>query len=202
MRREQILRAALELFAAEGSRGTSLAAIAERAGVTAPAITHHFGTKRALLMEVVEHLDRLDASTIPIESAGTGLDAVAANPAWARHLVDDPATARLARLRLVMVAEALDPAFPAHDHFVARNRGFAAAIIELLEAGRADGSIRRDIEPRIVAAEMLAFMQGAQLQWLLDPDGTPFVELVDRYYERLLTDIRAPRTSRARARSA
>jgi AcrR family transcriptional regulator len=55
--RADLLQAAVELFAREGSRGTPLAAVAERIGVTTPAITHHFGSKARLLMEVVEYTD-------------------------------------------------------------------------------------------------------------------------------------------------
>src|SRR3974390_3419466 len=44
-RRDELLTAALELFATGGTRGTSLEAIAKQIGVTRAAITHHFKTK-------------------------------------------------------------------------------------------------------------------------------------------------------------
>ena len=56
-RREAILQAAIDLFAKGGSRGTCIAAIAERIGVTPAAVIHHFKTKEALLREVVAEID-------------------------------------------------------------------------------------------------------------------------------------------------
>jgi len=46
--RARIRHAALHLFAAEGYAGTSLRAIAQRAGVSLALISHHFGSKHQL----------------------------------------------------------------------------------------------------------------------------------------------------------
>src|SRR6516165_3264057 len=51
-RREELLWAAVELFATAGTRGTTLEAIAKQIGVTKTAIIHHFRTKENLLREV------------------------------------------------------------------------------------------------------------------------------------------------------
>src|ERR1700691_65117 len=48
--RSDILEAAVDLFAKGGSRGTPMAAIAERMGVSIPAIPHHFGSQYGLFM--------------------------------------------------------------------------------------------------------------------------------------------------------
>ena len=188
-KRDGILQAATELFAKDGFRGTPLAAIADRSGVTAPAITHHFGTKRSLLLEVVEALDRLDEERMAAAPDATGLEQLGANRNWAGLLLENSATATLARLRIVMVAEALDPEFPVHGHFVARNRRLVRMLVEILHRGQRDGSIRADIDPAIVAAEVVAFMQGATMQWFLDPAGTPLQAMVDRYFDRLVAEV-------------
>lgn len=52
-RRQRILRAALELFAAQGYDGTTADTIAARAGVAKGLIFHHFGTKAALYVATV-----------------------------------------------------------------------------------------------------------------------------------------------------
>ncbi len=51
--RERILEATTELLAERGLRGTSTRAICEAAGITAPTLYHHFGTKGALFEAVV-----------------------------------------------------------------------------------------------------------------------------------------------------
>jgi len=59
-RRQQILDAAVELFAAKGYRGTGVAALAERVGMTATGMLYYFGSKERLLQEVVAERDRRD----------------------------------------------------------------------------------------------------------------------------------------------
>ncbi len=53
---ERIQAAALELFAAHGVQQTSLRAIAERIGITKPALYYHFGSRAELLGSLVQPL--------------------------------------------------------------------------------------------------------------------------------------------------
>ena len=60
-RRAEIVRAALEVIAERGYRGASLAAVAEKVGLTQQGLLHHFPTKEALLVAVLEERDQWDA---------------------------------------------------------------------------------------------------------------------------------------------
>ena len=51
--RTQILKAALELFAARGFDGVGVQEIVDAAGVTKPSLYHYFGSKRGLLDAVI-----------------------------------------------------------------------------------------------------------------------------------------------------
>jgi len=53
-RRRQLLDVALEQFSGGGFHGTSMEHIAETAGVTKPVLYQHFGSKRALYLELLE----------------------------------------------------------------------------------------------------------------------------------------------------
>ena len=53
---ERILRAAGELFTAGGYRATSIASVAQRAGVSSSAVLWHFGSKGALFQEICKEL--------------------------------------------------------------------------------------------------------------------------------------------------
>lgn len=55
MRRAQILDAALNRFGRDGYRRTSLARVAEDAGITDAGLLHHFRDKQQLLLAVVEY---------------------------------------------------------------------------------------------------------------------------------------------------
>lgn len=54
--RARIRDAALSLFGANGFSGTSVRAIADRAGVSAALVMHHFGSKEALRVECDAHI--------------------------------------------------------------------------------------------------------------------------------------------------
>ena len=56
--RARILAAALAEFAAGGYRGASVAAIAQRAGMSQSGVLRHFPTKEALLTAVIERVGR------------------------------------------------------------------------------------------------------------------------------------------------
>lgn len=53
--RAELLDAAVELFTAKGYAGTSVDAIAERAGYTSGAVYDHFASKEGVLVATVEH---------------------------------------------------------------------------------------------------------------------------------------------------
>src|SRR5690242_16966598 len=59
-RREEILHAALRLFAERGYRGASLAAVADRVGLTQQGVLHYFPSKERLLVEVLRLRDEVD----------------------------------------------------------------------------------------------------------------------------------------------
>lgn len=58
-RPRELLEAALQVFARNGYRSTTLDEVAEAAGVTKGAIYHYFDTKEALLLGVIEHYQKL-----------------------------------------------------------------------------------------------------------------------------------------------
>src|SRR6478672_12126266 len=73
-RREQLLAAALDLFAEKGVRETSIRDIAQTAGITEGLIYHYFESKSALLRAVMERYDCLPEMT-SIEGALDNLPA-------------------------------------------------------------------------------------------------------------------------------
>lgn len=91
VRRAQILRAADEIFRSHPYDEVSLDSIADAAGITRGLISHHFGTKRELYVEVVRRLMRIPELPVPAyvqgatprsrldESVGNWLDAIDRN---------------------------------------------------------------------------------------------------------------------------
>lgn len=72
-RRRQLLDVALEVFAARGFYGTSMDELAETAGVTKPVLYKHFGSKRALYIQLLEDVgERLIDEITKVTAAASG----------------------------------------------------------------------------------------------------------------------------------
>ena len=67
--RARILAAARELFALKGTRGTTTREVADKAGVNEATVFRHFGTKHALLHEMLDHYcESRDQMRVTVES--------------------------------------------------------------------------------------------------------------------------------------
>ena len=71
-RREQILSVALLAFARSGYHNTSMNDIAEQLGVTKPVLYQYFDSKRALYLELLEHVGRDLVSHVTRAAAEAG----------------------------------------------------------------------------------------------------------------------------------
>lgn len=195
-RREEILDAAVELFARKGYRGTGLLALAERVGISHVGILHHFGSKEGLLLAVMarrhENMQRLAA-----EFTGKGIAGLSAIPVPYEDEI-------LTRLEAVLRAENLEPGEPLHEHFDAANQWTRGLIAAEIARGQQQGEIRSDIDPDLKAAEIVAFGIGIETQWLLNPDKLDRRAVHESFIRALMDDLTradAPRRRGARKRT-
>nr|WP_032913886.1 MULTISPECIES: TetR/AcrR family transcriptional regulator [Streptomyces] len=161
-RREAILRAAMELIAERGYRGTSLAAVAERAGLTQQGLLHHFPSKELLLVGVLEARDQWDTA------------AAAATGAWRTDtlagLVEyNAGRPGVVQTYTVLAGDSVTEGHPARDFFERRFRRVREALAEVLRAEYGD-RLPGGLTPERAAPLLAAVMDGLQLQWLLEPE--------------------------------
>lgn len=161
-RRAQILRTALEVFATEGDRKASLRKIADRVGLTDTGVLHYFGSREELFLAVIDERDQ--EST---EAATGATDPLEAIVRTVRHNMDVPG---LVRLYVAMTAAAPEPGHPAGPYFERRYAELRAAIRTGIEFMQEQGRARTDISAELLAQLLVAAVDGAQLQWLIDPD--------------------------------
>lgn len=184
-RRREIVDAAIRLFARGGARGTSVAAVAVEAGVTPGAVLHHFGSKDALLLAVLKERTRRDASidTVDYVLAGRGLDVLRRMMTWGEANARDLG---FTAAYIAAEAEGMDPDSTAGRYFRERNGRVRAGVAAALRAGQADGEVRAEVDAEAVAAEVLAFLDGAALTWTIDPERLSIADLYRAYLNRLI----------------
>ncbi|MEU2025447.1 TetR/AcrR family transcriptional regulator [Streptomyces sp. NPDC016469] len=182
-KRGEILDQAMAMFGEAGYRGASLRVIATRCGISHPGLLHHFPTKESLLLAVLEHRDAVDGQWL---EAGrpTGVDrlrrlaGLAALNAERRGIVE---------LFCVLSAEATAADHPAHAYFVERYlRSVRSTAVSYTEA-REKGVLREDIDPREAAQQLIALMDGLQIQWLLSDGATDMAGVLSAHVQAQLT---------------
>ena len=167
-RRLQIIEAATRQIAQRGFWGVSVHDIASACGITDAGLLHHFGTKDALLIAVLERRDRVDdealAARLRIEPDDL-YEVVRELPlahVCAAVVARNAEQAEIVRLYSVLNAESLTPAHPAHEYFQARE----ARVIAFFGSAVSDLHPESEVRGRMV----IAMMDGAQLRWLRDPE--------------------------------
>ncbi|WP_199551044.1 TetR/AcrR family transcriptional regulator [Streptomyces sp. N35] len=189
-RRRRILDVAVEHFAQWGFHASSLARIAKEVGVTQGGLLHHFRSKEDLLVSVLEHSEEHDIEqffTVDFDSAADCF----------RRLTDlvEYNSRRPGRTRMfnVLIGESCEPGHPAHAFFKQRYAMVLSRLTDTLRAAADAGELAADTDCTAVAQEIVAVMDGHQLQWALTPDEVDMAERLRSYFDRLYASISTAR---------
>ncbi len=156
----------MRLIAAGGSRAVTLAAVGAEAGYSRGIVSHHFGSRAALMDAVAREGQRRFS---PPTAGGSGRDRVlglvdAYLAAFTERELD-------ARVFLVLWAEAIAGDQELRPVFAQRDEAFRRGWAAVVRAGLADGSIRAGVDPDAVAVLLAGLLRGVGLQRLLTPDA-------------------------------
>lgn len=131
--RRRILRAALDLYASAGFRGTTTAAIAERAGVAEGSIYRHFPGKAGLYQAVVQVADQWGR-----EHLRAGKGALDRLTDWARAVVD-LADHDASLARMIVARRELPAVDPPCREGAGRLR---TELLAVVASGKQEGAVR------------------------------------------------------------
>ncbi|ORT57076.1 TetR/AcrR family transcriptional regulator [Streptomyces sp. CB03238] len=185
-RRLRILDAAVEHFAQWGFHASSLARIAKDVGITQGGLLHHFRSKEDLLVSVLERSEEHDIERF----FSTGFDSAADCFLRLLELVDYNSR-RPGRTRMfnVLVGESSDPGHPAHTFFTRRYRTILRDLSGTLRRGVDSGELQPGTDCLTEAQEIIAVMDGLQLQWALEPESMDMADRLRRYLDRVYRSI-------------
>lgn len=182
-RRQRILAVAERLLPRNGWRNTSLAQIAKEAGVSPAGLLHHFESKEALLNAVLDARDADDDA-----HADRSGDLIAEIARVAERFDRAP---HLVGTFTVLLVENIQPEAPLHDRMLARQRAAIDIVADLIRRGQESGRYRSDFDAATKAVEIIAFVNGMETSWLLDP-SIPVAEVFKGYAEMLERDFAPP----------
>jgi AcrR family transcriptional regulator len=171
-------------MAEKGYRGTSIAQVAARAGISQSGLLHHFPSKQALLIAVIDYRQQVDSRTLE-DADGRPLLGWAAFDGLLDLVRKNTERPQVVRMFATLCAEALDADHPAHEwiqqHYASGERTLADAI----EAGIAEGTMRPDMPPATIAHLTVAIMDGLQLQWLSSEGALDMAGAFEAYVDHL-----------------
>ncbi len=189
-RKNQILDAAMQVFARLGFHKARMDDVAREAGVSKGLLYWYYKNKDALIAAI---LDRLFSQ----EMGHLRQALVAPGPVSERLLALGGETARHV-LRLKFLA-------PIAFEFYAlagRNAHVRSALqryyaqyrqnlTQLIEEGIASGEFRPDTQAETVAQTIIALFEGLILLWIVDPEQMPLAEQVEESFALIVRSIRA-----------
>ena len=201
VRREEIVRAALEVISQRGFQDTRVADIAERAGTSAPAVLYHFESKGEILDAVVSlaedrFYDGVEATLAedvgPAERLVRFLESAARDEDG-----DGDATVAMWRVWLEIWTRALRERHTARTRRLL-DRRWRAVLTATIAEGIAEGTFSPTVDATTAALTLASLMDGLAVQFALgDPDVGPEVmtETLVLVAERMLdADLSAHRS--------
>lgn len=179
-RREEILEAAMELFAERGFRGASFDVVAERVGLTRQGVLHYFPSKKKLMVGVLRYREEMHREHLADSHANEDLPSQIAEVVAFDHTI--PA---LAQAHSKLIAEGAiedDPVWQdVKDYYSALQEYVVEQFTE-----RYGQRLPSGLSPRAAAMALLALLDGMQEQWLLDQEQSDYPEIMREVFSVLL----------------
>ncbi|MBA3397885.1 MAG: TetR/AcrR family transcriptional regulator [Deltaproteobacteria bacterium] len=198
--RRRLFAAAVELFSSLGYHGTTVDAIAKRAGVAKGTFFVHFATKDAVIVELVR---RQTQAARAARLAALPAGPIAALRATTLALGEQAGLSR--ELSRAVLAAALDNATTAGD----ADAMFGLVLVDMIEdARRARAELRTGVGPEQLARGLLATYLGAAFHFtsnrrsaaltvLLEPVVDAFLEgALEKTHAKPRASVRRPRVPR------
>jgi len=180
----QILAAAVDLFITHGYDATSVAAVAERLGLTKSALYHHYESKEHLLSVALDEAlggleGVLDEPGARAGAAGARLEYVLRGAV--RVLVD--------RLPYVTLLLRVRGNSDVERQALERRRAFDHTITGMVRDAQAEGTVRADLDPS-VATRLVFGMVNSIVEWYRPTGPEGAAELADDVLRIALDGLR------------
>lgn len=187
LRKVEIIKAAMTIFARDGYAGASLSNVAKVAGLSTVGLLHHFPNKLCLLQAVLDTRDQYVASKLREASEVASLQSFLSFLEFIMQFSIEDAS--VSQALMIINTESLSVTHPANlwfcERFAIVHSHLQAQLRQLIEVGE----IRADIDVKQVGLEIAAMMDGMQIQWLRSPGDVQIKQAFTRFLERLGRDL-------------
>lgn len=158
-KRAEILDVALEIFAEEGYRGTSLRKVAHLCNLSLAGVMHYFDSKEDLLVQILRKRDQRN------EVIGDDIVQQGNYTAVLSRSAEEPG---LIALHVTMAAAAADPSHPAAAYFKERHARLVKISEDSYYSHRPTPTAEELAFFRSMIRTAVALADGLKQQWLVD----------------------------------
>ena len=198
-RPQELLQAALEVFARNGYRNTTLDEIGEAAGVTKGTIYHYFETKESLLLGVIEHYQRLAFARAEEAIRDGTLPASTRIRLLVRNVFSD---VEGRRDFIALLVRGVTHEIPrVHERWMQGPAHLWTLVATLVDEGKVHGEFRPDADGEVAARVLISGLM-LQLMWQLHARRIPAMamnadRLIDSSVELFLRSLGSGRRRRS-----
>lgn len=185
--REQIVKAAIEVFGGKSYLEASISEIAQKADVAEGTIYQHFKNKEDLLFFIPN--ERTNAFCEGLELHLQGIQDARNKLAkfgwyYLYFFKTNPEYARIAMLELRV-----------NKNFQKTNgyrlfRGWLKTVRDIIEQGQREGSVRNDMDPIVIQELLLGTLEHYVTRWLLKDESWDLLEFREQAIELIMNGIK------------
>lgn len=163
-RQAQIVDAILRLVATFGVQGTTTARIAATVGVSEPALYRHFANRKEMLVAALEVVFDRVLEAVTFSQEGNALERLRRIGEYHTDTLSSDTPWFVSPLFDFVVAPAQEGL---RDHVRTLSLRTAGAVASVIEEGKAEGSIRADVDAQRVALRVMAFFWSEDVAYLM-----------------------------------
>ena len=188
---QRLLDSALHLFVSKGYRSTNLEQIAGAAKLSKGAVFFYFGSKEAVLLELLKRVQAIVVDEALETAAKAGPSAGDQIVAFLHHQAKLGLTHRDEVLLLILMSLEFGGQAGAVSRETAKiYRRLYAFVEKIIRKGRASGELRRDLTPRELASIIMANHDGTFLEWYRRSGSLKGTALVRALREVVLSGVK------------
>ncbi len=184
----QIISAATELFCRLGYDATGVAEICSKADVSKGAFYHHFPSKQALFLTILERwLSGIDQNLSAFRRENTTVPQTLSRMAGTISTVFQVARGQLPMFMEFMVQASRDE--EVWQATISPYRHYQQQFAALIREGILEGSFKEDLDADASAWVLMALAVGVLLQGVVDPSGADWELVARQGIENFITSM-------------
>jgi AcrR family transcriptional regulator len=186
--RNQIMAAAVDLFCRLGYDATGVAQICSQAGISKGAFYHHFPSKKALFLAILEAwLQGLNSDLFAFRATDKTVPQSMQEMANSMGAVFRVAGGQLPMFLEFMIQASRDQVV--WDTTIAPFQRYQALFAGLIDEGRQEGSIKNEVDAGTAAWVLIAFAVGTLLQGAVMPEAVDWEKVAGQGMRMILESM-------------